>query len=134
MPRGKVARRGVGTALRLATARAVRIDCDDSRRGGSPDARGREAATPAGDMEGRAMCGIVGYIGSQEAEPVLVEGLRRLEYRGYDSAGLVTLALEDDAPRVGARLHLRKRAGRIQELARLLRDKPSPGCVGISHT
>src|SRR5262249_42245132 len=72
------------------------------------------------------MCGIVGYVGPQEAEPILIEGLRRLEYRGYDSAGLATLA--------GPYLHLRKRAGRIQHLARLLRDKPSPGCTGISHT
>ncbi len=80
------------------------------------------------------MCGIVGYIGSQEAEAILLEGLRRLEYRGYDSSGLATLALEDDAPRVGARMHLRKRAGRIQNLVRELRDRPAPGCVGISHT
>ncbi len=79
------------------------------------------------------MCGIVGYVGSQQAEPLLVEGLRRLEYRGYDSAGLVTL-VPDDARRPGATLHLRKRAGRIQELARLLRDQPAPGSLGISHT
>src|SRR5688572_20000718 len=79
------------------------------------------------------MCGIVGYVGGQEAEPLLVDGLRRLEYRGYDSAGLVTLSSED-APRRGTKLHLRKRAGRIQELARLLRDKRAPGSVGISHT
>jgi glucosamine--fructose-6-phosphate aminotransferase (isomerizing) len=80
------------------------------------------------------MCGIVGYIGNQQAEPLLVEGLRRLEYRGYDSAGLVTLALDDESPREGVRLHLRKRSGRIGELARLLRDTPAPGLVGISHT
>jgi glucosamine--fructose-6-phosphate aminotransferase (isomerizing) len=80
------------------------------------------------------MCGIVGYIGSQEAEAILLESLRRLEYRGYDSSGLATLALEDDAPHVGARLYLRKRAGRIQQLVRELRDRPAPGCAGISHT
>ncbi len=72
------------------------------------------------------MCGIVGYTGRREAEPILIEGLRRLEYRGYDSAGLVTLT--------GHRLHIRKKAGRIQELARHLREHPIPGCVGISHT
>jgi glucosamine--fructose-6-phosphate aminotransferase (isomerizing) len=72
------------------------------------------------------MCGILGYVGPREAEPILLEGLRRLEYRGYDSAGMVTLT--------GSRLHLRKCAGRIADLARYLQERPAPGCHGISHT
>jgi glucosamine--fructose-6-phosphate aminotransferase (isomerizing) len=72
------------------------------------------------------MCGIIGYVGHKEAEPILVEGLRRLEYRGYDSAGLATLT--------GTELHLRKRSGRIADLVKHLQERPAPGCHGISHT
>ena len=72
------------------------------------------------------MCGIVGYIGRATAAPILLDGLRRLEYRGYDSAGLTTID--------GGRLETRKCAGRIQSLADLLVKTPAPGHVGISHT
>ncbi len=72
------------------------------------------------------MCGIVGYTGFREAEPILIEGLRRLEYRGYDSAGVVTLT--------GNHLHVRKKAGRLGELMKVLIEQPAPGCHGISHT
>jgi glucosamine--fructose-6-phosphate aminotransferase (isomerizing) len=72
------------------------------------------------------MCGIIGYTGGQEAQPILLEGLHRLEYRGYDSAGLAT--------QFGGRLHLRKRAGRIKDLDHHLHGQPAPGSVGISHT
>ena len=63
------------------------------------------------------MCGIVGYVGRDEALPIVMEGLRRLEYRGYDSAGV---AVVDEA------LTVRKRAGKLAELEALLADQPAP--------
>jgi glucosamine--fructose-6-phosphate aminotransferase (isomerizing) len=72
------------------------------------------------------MCGIVGYIGKTLAAPILLDGLRRLEYRGYDSAGIATIA--------AGRVETRKCAGRIQNLAELLGRQATPGDVGISHT
>jgi glucosamine--fructose-6-phosphate aminotransferase (isomerizing) len=72
------------------------------------------------------MCGIVGYTGTRQAEPILLSGLRRLEYRGYDSAGIATIH-----ERV---LEIRKRAGRVRALEELLQDQPAPGACGISHT
>ncbi len=72
------------------------------------------------------MCGIVGYIGKQEAAPLLLDGLRRLEYRGYDSAGIAVL----DAGEIS----LRKRIGRIANLAELLHEQPVKGRMGICHT
>ncbi|CAN5367540.1 glutamine--fructose-6-phosphate transaminase (isomerizing) [soil metagenome] len=72
------------------------------------------------------MCGIIGFTGTREASPILLDGLRRLEYRGYDSAGMVT--------GTGNSLHLRKKAGRIAELAKEVNRLPAPGTYGISHT
>ena len=73
------------------------------------------------------MCGIIGYVGKKSAGPILIEGLRRLEYRGYDSAGVA--ALED------GRLEVRRKAGRIdQGLALLVQARPLHGTVGIGHT
>ena len=72
------------------------------------------------------MCGIIGYIGKSEAAPILLEGLRRLEYRGYDSAGIATLN--------GSGITIRKCKGRIANLADLLEREPVCGSWGISHT
>ena len=72
------------------------------------------------------MCGIVGYIGKSTASPILLDGLRRLEYRGYDSAGLATID--------GGRIETRKCKGRIQALADLVKEHAAAGHVGISHT
>src|SRR5262245_44721759 len=72
------------------------------------------------------MCGIVGYTGPHEACPILLAGLRRLEYRGYDSAGIATL---DDGGLV-----VRKKAGRVRTLEESLQEEPAPGSCGISHT
>ncbi len=73
------------------------------------------------------MCGIIGYVGKKAASPVLLEGLRRLEYRGYDSAGVAILQDTD--------LLVRKKKGRIDEgIARELLARPAPGAIGIAHT
>lgn len=73
------------------------------------------------------MCGIVGYVGSRPATEFLLEGLRRLEYRGYDSAGVATL-------NGGESFSIRKKAGRIQALADALSESPAEGQIGIGHT
>jgi len=72
------------------------------------------------------MCGIVGYIGSKDVTPILIEGLKRLEYRGYDSAGV---AIQN-----GAGVEVQKLAGRVQALSESLEVSPLSGSSGIAHT
>src|SRR3954469_3908516 len=72
------------------------------------------------------MCGIVGYVGPGRAAPILIEGLRKLEYRGYDSAGL---AIHD-----GQGLELMRAVGKLDNLARAIEGKKLDGTMGIGHT
>jgi len=73
------------------------------------------------------MCGIVGYVGRRDAAPILMDGLRRLEYRGYDSAGLAVAAGD-------GRIDIRKRQGKLAHLAELLETSPPRGTLGVGHT
>ncbi len=72
------------------------------------------------------MCGIVGYIGRREAAPIILESLRKLEYRGYDSAGIAVLN--------GGQVAIRRCEGKLNNLEALLVQRPIPGNVGIGHT
>jgi len=72
------------------------------------------------------MCGIVGFVGSDRAAENVLDGLRRLEYRGYDSAGIATIA--------NGEIHLHRRKGKLKALIDLLHDKPLPGKIAIGHT
>ena len=72
------------------------------------------------------MCGIIGYIGSKEVVPVLIEGLRRLEYRGYDSAGVAVV--HDGA------IELRRSAGKLSRLEDVITLQPIKGDYGVGHT
>jgi glutamine---fructose-6-phosphate transaminase (isomerizing) len=73
------------------------------------------------------MCGIVGYVGSKEVVPVIIEGLRRLEYRGYDSAGIAVGG-------TGNGLELRRAPGKLRNLEEVLHNRPIHGTYGIGHT
>ena len=73
------------------------------------------------------MCGIVGYVGNKDAYPILIGGLQRLEYRGYDSAGIATL-VENGA------MHIRRAKGKLENLRTMIAQAPLSGHIGIGHT
>src|ERR1700677_501040 len=74
------------------------------------------------------MCGIVGYVGPKKVVPVIIEGLRRLEYRGYDSAGIAVGSPSRST------LELRRASGKLINLEEVLREHPVDGTFGIGHT
>jgi glucosamine--fructose-6-phosphate aminotransferase (isomerizing) len=78
------------------------------------------------------MCGIVAVIGSREAAPLLLEGLRQLEYRGYDSAGIATI--EESANNASAQLHCIRAKGKLVNLSAKVEQEGAPGFCGIGHT
>jgi len=103
---------------------------DDYRRRG---ANARIAPPTTGSLTG--MCGIVGYVGSGPAADIILAGLKRLEYRGYDSAGIAVVTSDHAAGGRSGRIELAKRAGKIANLAGALQSEPMPADgVGIGHT
>src|SRR6187397_2995137 len=73
------------------------------------------------------MCGIVGYTGPREAGPILIEGLKRLEYRGYDSAGIALVDEDGD-------LFVEKKAGKLSNLTTAIADRTPHAAIGLAHT
>ncbi|HNR47452.1 MAG TPA: class II glutamine amidotransferase, partial [Anaerolineaceae bacterium] len=72
------------------------------------------------------MCGIVGYIGGQNATPIILNGLHRLEYRGYDSAGIAVIE--------AGHIQVRREAGKLSKLSTLVDAQPLRGSIGVGHT
>src|ERR1019366_6417142 len=78
------------------------------------------------------MCGIVGYVGKKRVVPVIIDGLRRLEYRGYDSAGIAVAGIAVAGN--GGGLQGRRPEGKLRNLEEVIRLKPLDGTYGIGHT
>ena len=85
---------------------------------------------PNGKLDEFFMCGIIGIIGNGSVAPMILDGLRRLEYRGYDSAGIATIDASDDK----LSIQRCRAAGKINHLAEKLNVEPLAGMVGIGHT
>jgi len=75
------------------------------------------------------MCGIVGYVGKKQVVPVIIDGLKKLEYRGYDSAGIAVAGNGN-----GGAIQLRRAEGKLRNLEEVIRLKPLEGTYGIGHT
>ena len=73
------------------------------------------------------MCGIVGYIGPKKVVPLILDGLRRLEYRGYDSAGIAVVGYD-------GKVQIRRAPGKLHNLEEVIRQSPMEGSYGIGHT
>src|SRR5688572_1257346 len=97
---------------------------EEQRAGHRAANRHSEAGTRNGELN--TMCGIIGYIGSKPVVPVLLDGLRRMEYRGYDSAGVAVVSPEG--------ISLRRSAGKLINLENTIRTQPVEGLYGIGHT
>ena len=78
------------------------------------------------------MCGIIGYIGRKQAVPIIINGLKRLEYRGYDSAGMAVMT--NGVAEGGSDLQVIKRAGKVVDLEMLASIHPMKSTIGIGHT
>src|SRR5512141_3090681 len=85
------------------------------------------SSDPSSQKEEIAMCGIVGYVGDKQVVGVILDGLRKLEYRGYDSAGIAVVHEQ------GA-LTIRRAEGKLRNLEEAMRQKPLDGTYGIGHT